>query len=213
MLWVLHVEFSQRMRVNSMVGKFIFLTTQTLCLIFLYAGGNLMCEVYRLVACRRLARMESVLNWMCCVVAGMTWFVFIMFYCVVWPDPKYQDIRREEEAHGKPFGFNSHVLHCAAVPMMCADTYLKRRTILRTALGRPRDYFVFFVCYGLFYPSLVQLNHRRTGAWPYPFMARLSPLQLVLFYAGCLGSSVEIAFIVVCAIAGRPNSRYRAVVG
>ncbi len=133
-LWVELVVIP--MRIASCVGKFLFLTCQTLAIVTMYACGNAVCECSRLLLRRRLERLERSLGWAHCAVAGLAAFVLIMFYATCWFDPKYQERIRVFEAEGLPMGFYSHLLHVPAVPFMFADALLARRAPMLQAIGK-----------------------------------------------------------------------------
>lgn len=185
MAWVLHTDLAMEMKQPSIVGKFIFLTTQTILMIFLYFMSNVICECSRLAG-SRLVVIESCLNWICCVVAGFAIFICVMFYAVVWPDPVYQVKVAQFEAEGMPLAFNSHLLHCSAVPLILLDTYLKRPVELHQSIGRVRAYLTFFLGYGICYVILVYFNRYKTGAWPYPFLDKFHAIQRLMFFTVAL---------------------------
>jgi hypothetical protein len=132
-LWVELVVIP--MKIATCVGKFLFLTCQTLAIVALYACGNAVCEWSRLLLRIRLERLERALGWVRCAVAGLATFVLIMFYATCWFDPTYQARIGAFEAEGLPMGFYSHLLHVPAVPFMCADVLLARRAPMLQSIG------------------------------------------------------------------------------
>mmetsp|Transcript_53058 Transcript_53058/g.125311 ORF Transcript_53058/g.125311 Transcript_53058/m.125311 type:complete len:208 (+) Transcript_53058:60-683(+) len=155
----------------SVVGKFIYLTVQSLYIVFAYYVLSFMASFLDLIG-YPIRSLDRFAHWASAASGGFALFYSIMFYLVVYSDPKFHDIIREQEAQGIPFEYSQHWVHAPPIFMVPLDALLKEpekvtQTVLKSS---GLSYLPYFIAVGIEYIIVLHYNFNVNKVWPYPFM-------------------------------------------
>jgi hypothetical protein len=169
--------------VMQRIGRWVFLTRQTLCLQAIHATASTIAFSFSLPGLARATHAVAVL------VAGMGIFVTSQYFALVHTHPDYVKVQKVWAQRGVPFAELMIWVHTPCGVFGVLDVVLmKKRDVL---LQMTPLFLTLCLCYGVYvlaYLLLVHLNYAMTKHWPYAFMNALgtSTLRWARFAVGQL---------------------------
>lgn len=162
------------------VGRWIFLTRQTLCIQAIHA---LMSAASLFLAHPGLTRATSAVS---VLVAGLGIFVTSQYFILVASHPDFKVNGQKWEKRGVPFTLLMHYLHTPCGLFGFLDlVVIKQRGVLLAQTPSYMHIVMCYLAYTLAYTVLLHVNHLVTQQWPYGFMKDLTtPLKWVKFTMG-----------------------------
>jgi len=105
--------------------------------------------------------------------AAFGWFICIQYFVVVVPSKTAQEEIEVWNKRGVDFAGINFLAHAPALPIALLDVVCaKSAPLLRVAVSAPVVY-IFLIGYIFFYLSIIILNYRWVGAWPYGLLKGL----------------------------------------
>lgn len=177
-------DSTEMFAVCGKIGRWIFLTRQTLCLQAIHATLTLASFHPAVVELVPTILRET--HAMSTLIAGISMFVTVQYYLLVATHPDFKRDCKLWQSRGVPFTFLMHWIHTPCGVFALVDLiFIKQRTLLLTQtppFPRLMLYLAYFVSY---YLALIHVNHGATGHWPYGFLKDLgnSPIKWAAFAA------------------------------
>jgi hypothetical protein len=166
------------------LGRFVFLTRQSIALQAIhllftcfvpFLGQQLAAGIYTLSV----------------FVGGWGVFVTVQFFVLVVPGEKYQKTCDMWASRGIMFKLIGQLTHIPGAFLAAADVcLLKSKKTSSTHFGliqtTPSFLCIMCMCFGytVFYISLIFMNNRGTGEWPYEFLYKFKWKEWVKFIIG-----------------------------
>jgi len=154
--------------VKGPLGRFIWLTHQTISLVAIHSLASLLTPFLSVRLALGTYKMALFFD-------GMGCFVTVQFFALVYFTPAFSNMCGLWAARGVHCRLLEVVRH--APPLMlgfCDICFLKHRGTLLLAMPPPTMTMFLALGYGLVYTVLIHRNHLITGDWPYSFMQAFS---------------------------------------
>jgi hypothetical protein len=164
--------------VMQKIGRWVFLTRQTLCLQAIHAVVSLF-DRTQFPSLVRGTHAFAVL------IGGMGIFVTSQYFMLVANHPDFLLACKKWRDRGVAFRVLMHFLHipCGLLTFLDLGVINDRRLLLAQTLPF-KSISLIFLGYVIFYVLLVHVNHAFTRQWPYGFMKELTtPLKWCRFVA------------------------------
>ena len=163
---------------RSPAGLFVYLTVQALALTAAFHAASVVEHLWRWQhgedACRRLTLLVHAAA---PLVYGLALYLSLAFYALIWNDAEFRKhVLLPKEAAGLPIHQWMHETHFGPVAISLLDVMGGHTSELWARhIARPGSLVAAAVAYGTAYTALCHaVAHFTGGAWPYPFMSRLT---------------------------------------
>ena len=168
------------------LGRFCFLSAQTLALLLVYHLCTAIAETMKLRSSSKEGRWGQRVDAMAPVAVGIGSVVFALYVASVGLmriDPTSRDQWTFYEAHGYPYGVVMHLLH--APLLLCPLVDVAFRHPLKSIPLSMEATLGCVLGYISFYGTLTTVNSHHSGCFVYPFLADLGSnvTNHILFYA------------------------------
>jgi len=119
-------------------------------------------------------------------IASLGWFVTVQYFALVYPSKPFEEDCQLWWSRGVHFRELGTVLHAPALPIAVLDLLVGKSAPVLSAAVLVRGTLGVMVVYVLLYLSLMILNYKAAGVWPYGFMKGLGVdvRKWVTFVAG-----------------------------
>ena len=164
----------------------MYLTVQALALTAAFHAASVAEHLWRWQhgedACRRLTRLVHAAA---PLVYGLALYLSLAFYALIWNDAEFRKhVLLPKEAAGLPIRQWMHETHFGPVAISLLDVMGGHSSELWARhIARSGSLIAAAVAYGTAYTALCHAVAHSTGAWPYPFMSRLTAGGRVSFCA------------------------------
>lgn len=156
----------------------MYLTVQALALTAAFHAASVVEHLWRWQhgedACRRLTLLVHAAA---PLVYGLALYLSLAFYALIWNDAEFRKhVLLPKEAAGLPIHQWMHETHFGPVAISLLDVMGGHTSELWARhIARPGSLVAAAVAYGTAYTALCHaVAHFTGGAWPYPFMSRLT---------------------------------------
>jgi len=161
-------EENEHFLVVKSVGRWIFLTRQCLALGFIHMTSTFLAYTGILPSLVLYTYSMTLL------IAGLSIFVTIQYFILVWPHPDFAADVIKWRKLGIPFGLVCGFVHVPCGFIAIFDILILRDpSTLRSLSPSLTTSLAIYLGYVTFYIALVMWNYTQTGNWPYGLMKGL----------------------------------------
>jgi len=155
-------ETPEMFKVTTKVGRWIFLTRQTLCLQALHSVFSI------------IPSLQAGSHAMSVLIGGLGIFVTCQYFALVAPHPDFKASSATWGSRGVPYKELMHFLHVPCGVLACLDIMvLKQRSLLLAQTAPFTQLMGVYLVYVVLYVALLHGNHSLMGEWPYGMMKDL----------------------------------------
>eukprot|EP01063_Lacrimia_lanifica_P023652 TRINITY_DN3128_c0_g3_i1.p1 TRINITY_DN3128_c0_g3~~TRINITY_DN3128_c0_g3_i1.p1 ORF type:complete len:297 (+),score=73.57 TRINITY_DN3128_c0_g3_i1:77-892(+) len=169
-------------QVQKCLGMWVFLTRNVLCIQAIHSVASFVSP--------------AVANAVAVYVAGMGLFVTIQYFVLVHWNRDFVQVCKHWAERGVPYRELMFYVHLPAGFVGLSDlAFAKPRAPLEASIADYTGIVKTLLAFVAYYMTLIHVNHRLTGEWPYPFMYPLgtSVSKWAVFTA--VQSSVLLVFV------------------